>query len=85
MRCEVIRAAVNSTIYRPLLFSTKAPYFLEAVDTCTHWVPTFTTSFTGYRGVKAKFTYSWKPVNNTDFAVCVVVANNELDTKVLFR
>lgn len=30
----------------------------------------------------ANFTYSWKPVNNTNFAVCIVVASNELDTKV---
>ena len=37
---------------------------------------------TGYRGVKTAFTYSWKPVNNTDFAVCVVVSDNELETKV---
>ena len=29
------------------------------------------------------FTYSWKPVNNTDFAVCSVVASDELDTKVV--
>ena len=36
----------------------------------------------GYRGVTANFTYSWKPVNNTNFAVCIVVASNELDTKV---
>lgn len=36
----------------------------------------------GYRGVTANFTYSWKPVNNTNFAVCIVVASNELDAKV---
>ena len=30
----------------------------------------------------ANFTYSWKPVNNTNFAVCIVVASNELDAKV---
>ena len=36
----------------------------------------------GYRGVTANFTYSWKPVNNTNFAVCIVVASNELDTTV---
>ena len=24
-----------------LLFSTKPPYFLVAVDTCTHWLPIF--------------------------------------------
>ena len=38
----------------------------------------------GYRGVKTDFTYSWKPVNNTNFAVCIVVASDELDTKVKF-
>ena len=32
----------------------------------------------------ANFTYSWKPVNNTNFAVCIVVASSELDTKVTF-
>ncbi|KAK3718988.1 hypothetical protein QZH41_013156, partial [Actinostola sp. cb2023] len=39
--------------------------------------------FNGYRGVTADFTYSWRPVNNTNFAVCVVVANDELDNKVI--
>jgi len=38
-------------------------------------------NFNGYRGVTANFTYSWKPVNNTNFAVCIVVASNELDAK----
>ncbi|RMX46892.1 hypothetical protein pdam_00014505, partial [Pocillopora damicornis] len=38
-------------------------------------------NFNGYRGVTANFTYSWKPVNNTNFAVCIVVASSELDTK----
>ena len=41
-------------------------------------------SFSGYRGVTANFTYSWKPVNNTNFAVCIVVASSELDTKVTY-
>ena len=37
----------------------------------------------GYRGVTTDFTYSWKPVNNTNFAVCIVIASDELDTKVM--
>ncbi|XP_073239284.1 VWFA and cache domain-containing protein 1-like [Porites lutea] len=38
-------------------------------------------NFNGYRGVTTDFTYSWKPVNNTNFAVCIVIASDELDTK----
>ena len=65
---EVVQVGLNLFSHRPFSY-----FFL-----------TLSSLFQlGYRGVTTDFTYSWKPVNNTNFAVCIVIASDELDTKVM--